>query len=196
MARKTFKLQVKNCFLFNIAYMYFITAGLFFISLELFFFYNFPGILPILFFISIVCVRFLIKPAKDELDMDGYNEITIDDEKKILTIDGKNNIKFDDISYVYLRFYKPDYTSATMIDSFVSLVSVNSELLIGVRNQNPIKISIQRRKSLFALLKELQKHSEIKLKFDENYNGNWALSSNLPILLLIMILLLIYAIHR
>ena len=90
--------------------MYFITAGLFFISLELFFFYNFPGILPILFFISIVCVRFLIKPARDELDMDGYNEITIDDEKKILTIDGKNNIKFDDISYVYLRFYKPDYT--------------------------------------------------------------------------------------
>lgn len=175
--------------------MYLITFALFVISIELVVFYDFPKILPVFFFIGIICVRFLIKPLVEELDTGGHYEITVDSEKNYLQIDDNKPVNLDDISYVYLKLFKPNYISVTMIDSIISLISINCELLIGYKNGNYTQINIQRKSALLGLIKELQQHSEIRIKFDDNYEGN--LTSRFPwLLFLLFIVLLIYLFQR
>ena len=140
-------------------------------------------------------MKFLLKPAKDELDIGGHETITIDEDERLLTIDDSQPIRFDEISYVYLRLFKPNYISSTMLDSFIALISVNSELLIGNKNGGYISINIQRKSALLGIIKELQKYKEISLKFDENYDGS--LTRKFPLfLLLLFIALLIFALQR
>lgn len=195
MAKKVFKLQLNSSFLFNISYMYFIMSALLVITLELVIFYNFPKYIPAIALIGLIAVKFLLKPAKDELDIGGHETITIDEDERLLTIDDSQPIRFDEISYVYLRLFKPNYISSTMLDSFIALISVNSELLIGNKNGGYISINIQRKSALLGIIKELQKYKEISLKFDENYDGS--LTRKFPLfLLLLFIALLIFALQR
>ncbi len=195
MAKKVFKLQLKSCFLFNISYLYFVMAALLIISFELILFYGFPKYLPVIVIIGIICVRFLLQPAKEELDVGGYESVEVDNEAGTITIDNEQPITFDEIAYLYLKLYKPNYISSTMLDSFIAFISVNCELLIGFKNGGFKTINIQRESAMLGLVKELQKHKEIRLKFDENYDGH--LSKKFPLLLvLIFIALLIFALHR
>lgn len=186
MAKKIFKPQIKSLFLFNISYLYFIIFALAIIIVEAIYFYNINPAVILIIIPAFLIVKYMLKPAMEELDIGGYDEIAVDSENKFIQFDNKEIIRFDDVSYIYLKLYKHNHISATMMDSIISLISVNSELLIGLKRKDPIFIYIQRRDCLLKLLKELQKHKEIRLKFDESYNGY--MSHQFPMFLFIMII--------
>lgn len=194
MAKKVFKVQLKNSFIFNISYMYFIVTALFIISLELVLFYQFPKYIPIIVLAGLPVVKFILLPAKDELDVGGHEQVVIDDAARTITIDNEKPVSLDKISYIYLKLYKPSYISATMVDSFISLIAINSEIIIGYKNGEHKAINIQRKSALYGLVKELQKHKEIVLKFDENYNGG--LLNRFPWFLFLLFIALLVVLFR